>query len=42
MRMLLPFLIALGVLYFWDANYNKGIFMDGAKRLARDIEHNIR
>lgn len=42
MRLLVPFLIALGAIYLWDANYNKGLFMDGAKRLLQDIRHNIR
>lgn len=42
MRMFLAFLIVLGAIYFWDANYNNGIFMDGAKRMLRDIEHSFR
>jgi hypothetical protein len=42
MRIFVPFLIVLGAIYFWDANYNKGIFMDGAKSMLRDIKHNIR
>ena len=42
MRMLLAFLIVLGGVYLWDANYNNGILMDGAKSMLRDIEHSIR
>jgi hypothetical protein len=42
MRMLVAFLIALGAIYFWDAHYNNGIVMEGAKSMLRDIEHNFR
>jgi hypothetical protein len=42
MRIVVPFLIVVGVLYFWDAKYNNGILMDGATRLLRDIQHNMR
>jgi hypothetical protein len=42
MRMLVAFLIALGAIYLWDANYNNGILADGAKTMLRDIKHNIR
>ncbi len=42
MRMLLALLIVLGVVYFWDANYNNGILTDGAKTMLRDISRSIR
>jgi hypothetical protein len=42
MRMLVPFLIALGVLCAWDVNYNHGVLTDGAKSMPRDIEHSWR
>jgi hypothetical protein len=42
MRMLVPFLIALGAIYFWDAHYNNGIVTDGAKSMLEDIARNLR
>jgi hypothetical protein len=42
MRMLVAFLVVLGVIYLWDANFNNGILTDGAKTMLRDIKNNIR
>jgi hypothetical protein len=42
MRLLVPFLIALGAIYFWDAHYNNGIVTDGAKSMLGDIARNFR
>jgi hypothetical protein len=41
MRMLLPLLIVLAVVYIWDVNYNNGIFFDGARSMLREIEHSF-
>jgi hypothetical protein len=41
MRVLLPVLIVLGVVYIWDVNYNNGIFFDGAKSMLRDIDRSF-
>ena len=42
MRMLMVFLIALGVVYIWDVNYNNGVLSDGARSMLRDIDRSIR
>jgi hypothetical protein len=42
MRILLPILIALGVIYVWDVNYNHGALTDGARGMLRDINRSIR
>jgi hypothetical protein len=42
MRMLVPFLIALGAIYLWDVNYNHGMLTDGAISMLRDIGRAIR
>jgi hypothetical protein len=42
MRMLVAFLVVLGVICLWDANFNNGILTDGAKTMLRDIKNNIR
>jgi hypothetical protein len=42
MRIVVAFLIALGVVYLWDINYNNSVFTDGAKTMLRDIRHNVR
>jgi hypothetical protein len=42
MRIIVPILIVAGVVYFWDAKYNNGVFVDGTKRLVQDIRHNMR
>jgi hypothetical protein len=42
MRVLIAFLIVLGAIYLWDANYNNGILSDGARSMLRDIERSIR
>jgi hypothetical protein len=42
MRVLIAFLIVLGAIYLWDANYNNGILTAGARSMLRDIERSIR
>jgi hypothetical protein len=42
MRFLLAFLIALGVVYIWDVNYNNGILSDGVRSMLRSVSHSIR
>jgi hypothetical protein len=42
MRMLVAFLIVVGVLYIWDVNYNHGVLTDGARSMLREIEHSFR
>jgi hypothetical protein len=42
MRMLLTILIAFGLIYIWDVNFNHGAFTDGATSMLRDIDHSIR
>jgi len=34
-------LIAVSVLYFWDANYNNGRFLDGLRSMGRSISHSM-
>ncbi len=41
MRILVQALIVLTVLYFWDANYNSGKFLDGLQGMGRSISHNM-
>ncbi len=41
MRMLVAFLIVLGAIYIWDANYNNGTLTAGARGMLRDIERSI-
>jgi hypothetical protein len=42
MRMLVAFLIVLGAIYLWDANFNNGILTAGAKSMLQDIGRSIR
>jgi hypothetical protein len=42
MRMLIAFLIALGVVYIWDVNYNNDALSDGARGMLRSMSHSIR
>jgi hypothetical protein len=42
MRMLVAFLIVLGVLYVWDVNFNNRALTDGGTRMMRDIERSWR
>ena len=42
MRILIAFLIALGAIYLWDANYNNGILTDGARSMLRNISRSFR
>jgi len=41
MRIFVASLIAVSVLYFWDANYNNGRFLDGFQSMGRSITHNM-
>jgi hypothetical protein len=42
MRMLLAFLIVVGVIYLWDVNYNNRVLTDGAKSMLQDIDRSFR
>ena len=42
MRMLMVFLIAVGVVYIWDVNYNNGVLSDGARSMVRSMSDSIR
>jgi hypothetical protein len=42
MRVLVPLLIVLGVLYVWDVNYNNGVLTAGATSMLRDISRSFR
>ena len=42
MRMLVAFLIVLGVLYIWDVNYNSGALSAGVISMLQDIDRSIR
>jgi archaellum component FlaF (FlaF/FlaG flagellin family) len=42
MRMLVAFLIVLGVLYIWDVNYNSGVLSAGVISMLQDIDRSIR
>jgi len=41
MRMLMAFLIALGIVYIWDVKYNNGVFTDGVSSMFRSISHSV-
>ena len=41
MRIFVPALIVLVVLYFWDANYNSGRLLDGLQSMGRSISHSM-
>jgi hypothetical protein len=41
MRSLMASLVVLGVLYFWDTNYNDGRFLEGLAAMRRDMAHNM-
>jgi hypothetical protein len=41
MRIFLAFLIILAVLYFWDANYNRGVLSDGLIRMGGSMFHHM-
>ena len=41
MRIFVAFLIVLAVLYFWDANYNRGLLSDGVIRMGRSMFQHI-
>jgi hypothetical protein len=41
MRSLMASLVVLGVLYFWDKNYNDGRFLEGLAAMRRDMAHNM-
>jgi hypothetical protein len=41
MRVFVPVLIVLAVLYFWDVAYHSGIFSNGLISMGRSIMHNM-
>jgi hypothetical protein len=41
MRVVVPALIVLSVLYFWDNNYNNGRLLDGLDSMRRSISHSV-
>jgi hypothetical protein len=41
MRVIVPLLIVLGVLYFWDQGYNNGKLSDGLRDMGRAISHSV-
>jgi hypothetical protein len=41
MRLLVASLIAVLVIYFWDADYNNGQLRDGLKSMVQSIEHSV-
>jgi hypothetical protein len=41
MRFFVALLIALAVLYFWDANYNNSALSEGVIRMGRSMLHHI-
>jgi hypothetical protein len=42
MRILLPLLIVIGVLYAWDVNFNNGVLTAGATGMVRNIYRSFR
>jgi hypothetical protein len=41
MRVVVPLIIVLSVLYFWDNNYNNGRLLDGLGSMRRSISHSV-
>jgi hypothetical protein len=41
MRFIVPALIVLAVLYFWDQGYNSGKLSDGLSGMGRAISHSV-
>ena len=41
MRVIVPLLAVLAVLYFWDQGYNNGKLLDGLDSMRRDIAHSV-
>jgi hypothetical protein len=41
MRVFVPLLIVLAVLYFWDVEYNRGAVSDGLVSIGRSIFHSM-
>jgi hypothetical protein len=41
MRVVVPALIVLSVLYFWENNYNNGRLLDGLDSMRRSISHSV-
>jgi hypothetical protein len=41
MRVLVPVLIVLAVLYCWDVEYNRGVLSDGLIRMGQSISRSI-
>jgi hypothetical protein len=41
MRILVALLVVLAVLYYWDANYNNGILLNGLISMERSMLHHM-
>jgi hypothetical protein len=41
MRIFVAILIALAAVYFWDVEYNNGVFSDGLRSMGRSIYHSM-
>ena len=41
MSVIVPLLVVLAVLYFWDQGYNNGKLLDGLDSMRRDIAHSV-
>jgi hypothetical protein len=41
MRILVALFAVLAVVYFWDANYNNGMLLDGASRMEQSMLHHM-
>jgi hypothetical protein len=41
MRILVALLVVLAVLYYWDANYNNGMLLDGLVRMEQSMLHHM-
>lgn len=41
MRMIVAFLVAVSLVYVWDAEYNNGRLADGVVGMGRSITHNM-
>jgi hypothetical protein len=42
MRVLVALLIAVGVVYIWDVNYNNSFLSDGVMSMLRSMSHSMR
>ena len=41
MRLFVPALVVLAVLYLWDQSYNSGKLSDGLGNLGRSVSHSM-